>query len=71
MPRLHVADFEGYTSEEQAAEYPAGQYELALQVAGKLADAYRDGIWFVDLAPLTNPSLVPQAVARAAHPSPT
>jgi hypothetical protein len=35
VPRLHVADFEGYTSEEQAADYPAGHYEVALQVAAE------------------------------------
>lgn len=35
VPRLHVADFEGYTSEGQAADYPAGQYEVALQVAAE------------------------------------
>ncbi len=35
VPRVHVADYEGYTSEEQAAEYPAGHYELALQIAAE------------------------------------
>jgi hypothetical protein len=35
VPRAHVAEFEGYTSEEQAAEYPAGHYEMALQVAAE------------------------------------
>ncbi len=33
VPRAHAIDFEGYTTEEQAAEYPAGHYETALQVA--------------------------------------
>ena len=33
VPRVHAIDFEGYTTEEQAAEYPAGHYETALQVA--------------------------------------
>ena len=36
--KIHVADFEGYTSEDQAAEYPAGRYELALQVAAESGD---------------------------------
>ncbi len=35
VPRVHAAEFEGYTSEEQAAEYPAGHYEVALQVAAE------------------------------------
>jgi hypothetical protein len=35
VPRLHAADFEGYISEEQAADYPAGQYEIDLQVAAE------------------------------------
>lgn len=38
VPRLHRADFEGYTSEEQAAEYPQGHYELTLQVAAETSD---------------------------------
>jgi non-specific serine/threonine protein kinase len=40
-----------------------GKTRLALQVvAGLLAD-YSDGVWFVDLAPLTDPTLVGQAIA--------
>jgi hypothetical protein len=35
VPRLYPMDFEGYTSEDQAAEYPAGHYEMALQVAAE------------------------------------
>ncbi|MBI3412387.1 MAG: hypothetical protein HY040_29045 [Planctomycetes bacterium] len=35
MPRLRRADFEGYTFEEQAADYPQGHYELALQIAAE------------------------------------
>src|SRR5207253_986048 len=35
VPRLHAMDFEDYTSEDQAAEYPAGHYEIALQVAAE------------------------------------
>jgi predicted ATPase/class 3 adenylate cyclase len=42
-----------------------GKTRLALQAAGDLAERYPDGIWFVDLAPVTDPGMVPQAVASA------
>lgn len=38
VSRAFAADFEGYTSEEQAADYPAGHYEIALQVAAETGD---------------------------------
>jgi hypothetical protein len=38
VPRLNLGDFEGYTSEEQAALSPAGSYELALQTAAESGD---------------------------------
>jgi hypothetical protein len=37
-PRLGDASWEGYTTEDQAAEYPAGSYELALQTAAEAGD---------------------------------
>src|SRR5262249_10985832 len=40
-----------------------GKPRLALQVGAELADVFADGVWFVDLAPLAEPALVPQAVA--------
>ena len=42
-----------------------GKTRLALAVASQAADAWPDGVWFVDLAPLAEPSLVPQTVAAA------
>lgn len=35
VPRIHPEDFEGYLSEEQAVDYPAGHYELTLQTAAE------------------------------------
>lgn len=42
-----------------------GKTRLALRVAAEVLDAYPDGIWLVELAPLSDPTLVPQAVALA------
>ena len=40
-----------------------GKTRLSLQVAADVLDDYPDGVWFVELAALTDESLVPQAVA--------
>ena len=42
-----------------------GKTRLALQVSAALLHAYPDGVWFVELAAVADPRLVPQAVARA------
>ncbi len=43
----------------------SGKSRLALRVAGDVLDVYPDGAWWVDLAPLTDPTLVPHAVAAS------
>jgi len=43
----------------------SGKSRLAVAVAAGLLSQYRDGACFVDLAPVTDPALVPAAVANA------
>jgi predicted ATPase/class 3 adenylate cyclase len=43
----------------------SGKSRLALRVAAELLPRFRDGSCFVDLAPVTDPALVPSAVANA------
>ena len=38
VPRVYGEDFQGYLSEDQAAEYPPGRYEFNLQVAAEEGD---------------------------------
>src|SRR5712692_3985591 len=42
-----------------------GKTRLALQVAASLVDSYADGVWLVELASLSDSTLVPKAVASA------
>jgi predicted ATPase len=40
-----------------------GKTRLALEVAAQLADEFPDGVWFFELAAVTDPAAVPDAVA--------
>ncbi len=42
-----------------------GKTRLSVQTAADLLEAFPNGVWLVELAPLTDPALVPQAVATA------
>jgi predicted ATPase len=42
----------------------AGKTRLALAVASRLGDHFEDGVWWVELAPISDPNLVAQAVAQ-------
>jgi predicted ATPase/DNA-binding XRE family transcriptional regulator len=43
----------------------AGKTRLAIAVGTTLLNGFADGVWFVELAPLGDPALVPQALAAA------
>jgi len=41
-----------------------GKTRLGVQAAADMLESYPEGIWFVELAPLTDATLVPQAIAQ-------
>jgi predicted ATPase len=41
-----------------------GKTRLALQIAGELRDAFPNGVWFVDLAPISDPALILPTIAQ-------
>ncbi|HSK88901.1 MAG TPA: BTAD domain-containing putative transcriptional regulator [Anaerolineales bacterium] len=43
----------------------SGKTRLAIHAATDLIDSFKDGVWWVELAPLADPALVPSAVAKA------
>ncbi len=42
-----------------------GKTRLSLQVAVDLLDSFPDGVWFVELAPLSDPNLIPSTILSA------
>jgi predicted ATPase/class 3 adenylate cyclase len=42
-----------------------GKTRLSLQVAANLLDGFGDGVWFIELAPLSNGDYIPSTVAQA------
>ena len=42
----------------------AGKTRLAIETAGQLAEEFEDGVWWIDLAPVAEPSVVPVTIAR-------
>jgi class 3 adenylate cyclase len=43
----------------------AGKTRLAVEIAARIAGDFRDGVWYVDMAPTTYAAVVPVVVARA------
>ncbi len=41
-----------------------GKTRLALQIATEVADAFPDGVWFVNLAPVVDPGLIAATIAQ-------
>jgi predicted ATPase/class 3 adenylate cyclase len=39
-----------------------GKTRLSVQVAAELLDQFPNGVWFIELAPITNPDLIPQTI---------
>ena len=48
-----------------------GKTRLSIEVGASLTDEYPDGVWMVELAPLTDPSAVPDAIASTLGITPT
>jgi predicted ATPase/class 3 adenylate cyclase/DNA-binding CsgD family transcriptional regulator len=42
----------------------AGKTRLAVEMTAQLTAEFDDGVWYVDLAPITNPAVVPVTTAR-------
>ena len=42
-----------------------GKTRLSIEAAARLLDNFSDGVWFVSLAPITDPALVASAIAQA------
>ncbi|MDG5482819.1 helix-turn-helix transcriptional regulator [Mycolicibacterium gadium] len=42
----------------------AGKTRLAIETAGELTDEFGGGVWWIDLAPVADPAVVPVTIAR-------
>ncbi len=44
-----------------------GKTRLSLQVGAEVLNQFRDGVWFIELASLANPDLIPQTILSTLH----
>jgi predicted ATPase/class 3 adenylate cyclase len=44
-----------------------GKTRLSLQIAAEVIDHYPDGVWFIELAPLADPDLIPHTILAVLH----
>jgi predicted ATPase/DNA-binding SARP family transcriptional activator/predicted negative regulator of RcsB-dependent stress response len=44
-----------------------GKTRLAVAVGAQITDRYRDGVWFIEFAPVSVPAFIPGTVAAALH----
>ena len=42
-----------------------GKTRLSLEIAAGLSTHFKDGVWFIELAPLIEPALLPDTIAAA------
>lgn len=42
----------------------AGKTRMAVEISSQLVDAFPDGVWYLDLAPITDPAVVPVTAAH-------
>jgi non-specific serine/threonine protein kinase len=70
-----IRDVKGHLSDSHLVTLTgpggSGKTRLALQAAGQLIHVYPNGVWWIDLVSLEDPSLVPQTVARVMNVSET
>ena len=57
LPETHILTLTGAGG--------CGKTRLALETASTLLEEHEDGVWLVELAPLSDPALIPHAVAAA------
>ena len=53
-----AGSFSGYWLTMLHGAGGAGKTRLAIEVASQVNDEFSDGVWYVDLAPISNPALV-------------
>jgi predicted ATPase len=61
---LHLLSFEEVRLVTLTGPGGTGKTRLGLRVAAELSDTFTDGVYFVNLAPLSDPGLVVPSIAQ-------